>query len=71
MMEIKRTSTPLPERYIFKVTCTALEELWTVKIQPDILVESSITLSLAARKLLRGIAFQLTYHQCRLLYYIK
>ncbi|CZT13552.1 uncharacterized protein RAG0_17041 [Rhynchosporium agropyri] len=71
MLELKRISTPLPGPYIFRVTCTALEELWTVEIQPDILVDSSIALSHAARKVLCGIAVQLTYHQSLLLCCIK
>ncbi|CZT07726.1 uncharacterized protein RCO7_11216 [Rhynchosporium graminicola] len=71
MLEIKRTSTPLPEPYIFSVACTALEELWTVEIQPDILVDSSIALSHAARKILWSIAVQLTSHQRLLLCCIK
>ncbi|XMA13709.1 hypothetical protein WAI453_006500 [Rhynchosporium graminicola] len=71
MLEIKRTSTLLPEPYIFRVACTALEELWTVEIQPDILVDSSIALSHAARKILWSIAVQLTYHQRLLLCCIK
>ncbi|KAH7370348.1 hypothetical protein BKA65DRAFT_562002 [Rhexocercosporidium sp. MPI-PUGE-AT-0058] len=59
------------EHDILEVACIALEELWMVKVQPDILVGSSITLSHPALKLLRVIAAQLNVHDCLLLCCIK
>ncbi|KAH7418723.1 hypothetical protein BKA64DRAFT_635842 [Cadophora sp. MPI-SDFR-AT-0126] len=70
-MEIERRSTPLPEPYIIQVACGALEELWTVEIEPDILVNPSVTLSPTKRKLLHSIAGQLTHKQRLLLCCIK
>lgn len=65
------TSTPLPRWYILQVTRIAVEELWTVEILPEILIDSSITLSQTARGLLSEIADQLTHHDRLLLCCIK
>ncbi|KAL5313247.1 hypothetical protein ACEPPN_018980 [Leptodophora sp. 'Broadleaf-Isolate-01'] len=69
--EIKQIPIPLPEKYVREVACIALEELWTVEIQPEILVDSSITLSHAALGLLHDIPTELSYHDCLLLCCIK
>jgi hypothetical protein len=52
-------------------TNTALEELWTLEIQPGILVDPSITISHTARKLIRGITPELRYQDCLLLCCIR
>ncbi|KAH6694390.1 hypothetical protein BKA61DRAFT_258633 [Leptodontidium sp. MPI-SDFR-AT-0119] len=71
MSEIRRISPPPPDNYVRGVARIALEELWTVEILPDILVESSITLSHNARQLIHDITAELSYLDCLLLCCIK
>lgn len=56
---------------IFAASCIALKKLCAVEIQPDILVNSSITLPPTARQLLSEIAAQMTHYNRLLLCCIK